>query len=247
MTTVRLLLAYDGTDFHGWAAQPGVRTVAGTLGGALGRVLGEPPRLSVAGRTDAGVHALGQVVSFEAPPTVDPGRLQRAVNGMLGPEVVVRSASRAAAGFDARRSSRARLYLYRIDTGPVPSPFSARFVWHRPGDLPIGRLRPAARLLVGEHDFRSFCRSQGSGARTIRTLRRLSVTRVGHEVQFRAEANAFLHQMVRSIVGTLVAVGEGRIDPKAMPEILAARMRSAAGPVAPPQGLALLHVTYGRS
>src|SRR5438128_70592 len=149
MTTVRLLLAYDGTDFHGWAAQPGVRTVAGTLGGALGRVLGEPPRLSVAGRTDAGVHALGQVVSFEAPPTVDPGRLQRAVNGMLGPEVVVRSASRAAAGFDARRSSRARLYLYRIDTGPVPSPFSARFVWHRPGDLPIGRLRPAARLLVG--------------------------------------------------------------------------------------------------
>ena len=115
------------------------------------------------------------------------------------------------------------------------------------GDLPIGRLRPAARLLVGEHDFRSFCRSQGSGARTIRTLRRLSVTRVGHEVQFRAEANAFLHQMVRSIVGTLVAVGEGRIDPKAMPEILAARMRSAAGPVAPPQGLALLHVTYGRS
>ena len=246
MSAVRLLLAYDGTDFHGWARQPGVRTVQGAIEDALARMLGEPPRLSVAGRTDAGVHALGQVASFLAPPAVDPLRVQRMLNGLLAPEVVVRQARVAPNSFDARHSATGREYLYRISTGPVPDPFTARYVWHRPGRLQVAAMRAAARLLRGELDFASFCRAPTLPASTVRDLRRLGVSARGEALEIRAEANAFLHQMVRSLVGTLVAVGEGKIDANAMPEILAARNRAMAGPVAPSHGLTLVRVRYGR-
>ncbi len=245
MAVVRLLLAYDGTGFHGWAAQPGVRTVEGVLGDALERALGARPRLSVAGRTDAGVHASGQVASFPLPEPTDVDRLQRAVNGMLAPEVVVREARLAPAEFDARHRATGREYAYRIDVAMVPDPMTARYAWHRPGPLALGPMRAAARDLLGEHDFASFCRVPSPPASTVRTLRRLSVSRDGTEVRIRAEANGFLHQMVRSLVGTLVAVGEGSMAADAMPEVLAARRRRAAGRVAPPHGLTLVRVTYG--
>ncbi len=245
MAVIRLLLAYDGTDFHGWASQPGVRTVEGVLGAALGRLLRTPPRLSVAGRTDAGVHAWGQVASFQAPDELDPGKVLRSVNGMLAPEVVARGARRAPDGFDARHSATRREYVYRLDGGPTPNPFTARFEWHRPGELNLGRMRIAARHLVGEHDFASFCRPPQRGD-TVRRLERLSVSRAGHRLEIRAAANAFLHQMVRSLVGTLVAVGEGRLEADSMPAVLRSRRRSAAGPVAPPHGLTLERVRYGR-
>jgi len=213
---------------------------------ALGRLLPEPPRLSVAGRTDAGVHAEGQVASFIAQDELDPGRVQRMLNGLLSPEVVVLDAARAPEGFDARRSATRREYLYRIDTGPVPSPFTARYVWHRAGRLAVGRMRAAARLLLGEHDFSSFCRTAEAPASRVRTLIRLGVSASSERVEIRAAANAFLHQMVRSLVGTLAAVGEGRIEADSMPEILEARSRAVAGPVAPPHGLTLVRVVYGR-
>lgn len=247
MSIIRLLLAYDGTDFHGWARQPGVRTVQGVLEETLGRLLGERPRLSVAGRTDAGVHALGQVASFPAPDGLDPARVQRAVNGLLAPEVVVRSARHAPAGFDARRSATAREYLYRIRTHPVADPFTARFVWHRPGLLSSTAMRRAARALLGEHDFASFCRAAPAPAITVRTLRRLAISARGDQVEVRAIANAFLHQMVRSLVGTLADAGEGRLDAGSMHQILDARSRAAAGRVAPPHGLTLIRVYYGKS
>jgi tRNA pseudouridine38-40 synthase len=246
MSAVKLLLAYDGTDFHGWAKQPRVRTIEGVIEEALGRLLPEPPRLSVAGRTDAGVHAEGQVASFIVAGEVDPGRVQRMLNGLLSPEVVVLGAARAHEGFDARHSATAREYLYRLATGPFPSPFTARYVWHRPGRLAVGRMRAAARLLLGEHDFSSFCRAAEAPASTVRTLSRLSLSASSERVEIRAVANAFLHQMVRSLVGTLVAVGEGRIEAEAMPQILEARSRAAAGQVAPPHGLTLVRVVYGR-
>src|SRR6266540_269547 len=227
MTVVRLLLAYDGTGFRGWARQPRVRTVQGVIEEALARLLPEAPRLSVAGRTDAGVHASGQVASFVAPEGTDALRVQRMLNGVLGPEVVVREARLAPEGFDARRSATGREYVYRIRIASVPDPFSAPFVWHRPGPLSIGRMRAAASHLEGEHDFASFCRRPDPTAGTVRRLRRLTVRSHGDEIVLRAEANAFAHQMVRSLVGTLVAVGEGRIDPEALPGILAARDRSA--------------------
>lgn len=246
MSVVKLVLAYDGTDFHGWAKQPGVRTIEGAIEDALGRMLAEPPRLSVAGRTDAGVHAEGQVASFVAADGVDPDRVQRMLNGLLAPEVVVLEAARAADGFDARHSATAREYRYRIDTGPLPSPFTARYTWHRPGRLAVGRMRAAARLLLGEHDFSSFCRPAEAPASTVRILRRLAVSASGERIEIRAMANAFLHQMVRSLVGTLVAVGEGRMEAGSMPEVLEARSRAAAGPIAPPHGLTLVRVVYGR-
>lgn len=243
---VRLLIAYEGTGFHGWAAQPGgVRTVQGVLQEALGRVLGEAPALSTAGRTDAGVHASGQVASFTARSDLDLSRVQRAVNAMLAPEVVVLAARRAPPGFDARRSATRREYVYRIDTGPWPDPFTARFVWHRPGRLAPGPMRAAAGHLLGTHDFASFCRRPQSGG-TVRTLDRLTVTVAGERVQIRAAARSFLHQMVRSLVGALVAAGSGRVDATDLPAILRARDRAAAPPVAPPHGLTLWRVTYRR-
>jgi tRNA pseudouridine38-40 synthase len=245
-TVIRLDLAYDGTEFRGWAGQRDQRTVQGVLEESLERILRARPRLSVAGRTDAGVHARGQVASFLSEGETDVERLRRAVNGMLSPEVVVLRASVAAPGFDARRSATAREYRYRIDTGDVPDPFTARFVWHRTAPLSLARMRLAARALVGSHDFASFCRSPGAGATTVRNLGRLSLSRAGDRVEITARANAFLHQMVRSLVGTLVAVGAGDLDPGSMEEILQARSRAAAGPVAPAHGLTLERVSYGR-
>jgi tRNA pseudouridine38-40 synthase len=243
VAVLRLDLAYDGSGFRGFARQPRIRTVEGLLVDALERILRRRPRLSVAGRTDAGVHAEGQVVSFEGDD--DPERVQRGLNGILAPEVVVRRASRAPGGFDARRSATAREYRYRIRTAGLPDPFTARYEWHRPGQYRLGDMRMAATLLEGEHDFRSFCRAPADGSPTVRRLERLTVRREGDFVFVRALANSFLHQMVRSLVGTLVAVGEERMDPGIMPDVLEARSRAAAGPIAPPDGLVLVRVHYG--
>jgi tRNA pseudouridine38-40 synthase len=219
--------------------------VEGVLSEALGRALGNKPKLSVAGRTDAGVHARGQVASFEAAGGVDLDRLQRSINGMLAPEVVAWDVRRAAEGFDARFSATAREYRYRIDTGPWPDPFEARFVWHRPGRLAVAQMREAARPLRGEHDFVSFCRRPQSGG-TVRRLERLSIAYADERVEISARANAFLHQMVRALVGTLVAVGDGRLEPGSVQEILTARDRSRTPQMAPANGLTLERVIYGR-
>lgn len=242
---VRLTLAYDGTRFRGWAKNAGQRTVEGVLVEALGRVLAEAPKLSVAGRTDAGVHARRQVASFVAHDDVDFERLQRSINGILAPEIVAGDVRRAPEGFNARFSATAREYRYRIDTEPWPDPFEARFVWHRPGELAVTSMREAARFLLGEHDFASFCRRPQSGG-TIRRLERLSIARVGDRIDISARANAFLHQMVRALVGTLVSVGDGRLDADAVHEILEARNRRRTPQMAPAHGLTLERVLYGQ-
>ena len=209
-------------------------------------VLGSPVRLAVAGRTDAGVHARGQVASFAATQDVDPERLRRVLNASLGPEVVVHGARRAPEGFHARFSATAREYRYRIDDGAWPgSPFLPG-VWRRPGRLSVPRMRAAAAHLVGEHDFTSFCRRPPNAGSTTRRLERLAVTRRGDRVDVSARANAFLHQMVRALVGTLVAVGRGRLEPDDVRGILAARDRSRAPQMAPARGLTLERVVYGR-
>jgi len=246
MAVIRLLIAYDGTHFRGWARQPGLRTVQGAIEDALAPMLPELPRLSVAGRTDAGVHAEGQVASFSAQPEIDLARMQRSVNAQLGPEVVVREARLAADGFNARRSATGREYRYRIRTGTVPDPFTARYTWHRPGQLAVGRMRAAARHVEGVHDFASFCRASHPPTSTERNLRRLAINASAGLVEVRALADSFLHQMVRSLVGTLVRVGEGRIHPDDVEAILKARNRAAAGQMAPPHGLTLVRVQYGR-
>jgi tRNA pseudouridine38-40 synthase len=244
VSVVRLDLSYDGTGFRGWAAQRGQRTVQGSLEDALETVIGARPGLSVAGRTDAGVHARGQVASFRTDDHVDLERLRRAVNAMLGPEVVVREARLVGEGFDARFSATGREYRYRIDLDEVADPFTARFVWHRPGELSIPTMRTAARALLGEHDFAAFSRAR-PGASAVRRLERLTIARASERLEVRVRANAFAHQMVRSLVGTLVAVGESRIAPQAMPSILDSRDRARAGHLAPARGLTLERVIYG--
>jgi tRNA pseudouridine38-40 synthase len=245
---VRLLLAYDGTGFRGWAAQrdPSIRTVEGELSAALERIVNERIKLSVAGRTDAGVHARGQVTSFATTTSLAPGRMRDGVNALLGPELVVWRASDAPEGFDARFSATAREYRYVIATGDVADPFTARYVWHRPGPLHVPSMRHAAAALVGEHDFASFCRNPGRGRSSVRDLHRVAVRRDGDLVAITFRASAFLHQMVRSLVGTLVMVGAGRLEPDAIEAILGARDRSAAPQIAPPNGLTLERVFYGR-
>ena len=202
----------------GGAARHAIRTVEGALGGVLADLLGDRPRLSVAGRTDAGVHARGQVASFRVETAVTVPRLQRAVNARLGPEVVVLAADEVPAGFDARFSATAREYRYRIDVGAVPDPFTARYVWHHPCAPDVSAIRVAARHLVGEHDFTSFCRHPGAGRPTVRDLQRVSVVRAGDRVELGFRANAFLHQMVRALTGTLRRRGRGegrsRRDPR---------------------------------
>lgn len=247
MRVIRLVLAYDGTDFRGWAKQrdPEVRTVEGSLAEVVTRVVRHDVRLSVAGRTDAGVHARGQVASFLTSSRLAPERMQRAINGFLSPEIVVVEAREAREGFDARFSATARLYRYVIDTAPVADPFAARYVWIRPAELSIGRMREAAGHLVGEHDFTSFCRHPGQGKPTVRDLQRVSVTREGSMVTMSFRANAFLHQMVRTMVGTLVRVGDGRLEPHDVRTMLEARKRAVISQPAPPRGLTLERVSYG--
>jgi tRNA pseudouridine38-40 synthase len=176
----------------------------------------------------------------------DLDRLRRQLNSMLGPEVVVIDARSASADFDARFSATAREYRYRIDTGPFADPFSARWVWHREGALSVPPMRAAAALLAGEHDFASFCRRPPNDGSTKRRIERLTVSRDEERVEISVRANAFLHQMVRALVGTLVVVGDGRLEPDAVVSILAARDRSRTPQMAPAHGLTLERVVYGR-
>ena len=243
-----MLLAYDGTSFRGWAAQrdPAIRTVEGALTAVLADVTGERVKLAVAGRTDAGVHARrsGRVVRDHIRST-EPGTIGDAINGRLGPEIVALDVRRAPDDFHARFSASAREYRYRINVGPVPDPFDAAFVWHHASDPDLAAMRAAARHLVGQHDFTSFCRHPGAGKPTVRDLQRVTVHRRGDRLELGFRANAFLHQMVRALTGTLVAVGEGTLDPEEIPAILAARDRSKARQMAPAHGLTLERVVYG--
>ena len=246
--TVRLVVAYDGTGFRGFAAQPSqprVRTVGGALGAAIEKVLRHPVELVCAGRTDAGVHARGQVVSFEAEPGLDPWRLQSAVNSMLGPEIVVRAADIVPPGFDARRSATARTYVYTVVNRPAPDPFLARYAWWVAEPLDLRLLRLASDVFVGEHDFASFCRKGPEGSSTVRRVLSSRWSDDGDGVlRYEIRSGAFCWQMVRSIVGTLVEVGAGKRRPGEILAILRATDRAAAAQPAPPQGLCLWEVEY---
>jgi tRNA pseudouridine38-40 synthase len=248
---VRATVAYDGAGYSGFAAQPGRRTVAGVLTEALSKVLRHDVVLTCAGRTDAGVHGWGQVVSFDAPADrVDPDRLLVAINSLCGPTVVLRSVERAAPDFDARFSAVARRYRYTVLNRPVPDPFLTPTSWWVPKPLDLRRLEAACDPLFGEHDFSSFCRRpkvpEGEPEKSlVRTVLDARWVDEGDGVlRFWIEATSFCHQMVRSVVGTLVDAGLGLRTPADVTAALRARDRRAAGPVAPPQGLCLWEVRY---
>jgi tRNA pseudouridine38-40 synthase len=247
---VRLVIAYDGAAFRGFADNPGVRTVIGDLSQAIATVVREPVKLTGAGRTDAGVHAWGQVVSGDLPAGTDLDDLVRRLNKLGAPAIAVRQAEWADAGFDARFSARWRQYRYDIWNAPVPNPLLAGRAWFVPQALALWAMQAACDPLIGEHDFSSFCRRpkvdpdepEPSMVRRVLAARWVEVD--AGLLRFEIRATAFCHQMVRSIVGTLVDVGMGRATPGDILGILGARDREAAGQVAPPHGLTLWEVGY---
>jgi len=248
---VRAVVAYDGEAFAGFAANVGVTTVAGTLQQALATATGAEITVTCAGRTDRGVHALGQVVSFDVAPGTDLERLTRSLRAMVGPSIAIKTLEASADDFDARFSARWRRYRYDVVTDPVAvDPFVARVAWLLCEPLDLTAMRQGCAPLLGEHDFSSFCRRPKSGPDGAEVSLRRRVLSAEWEqpspglARFDIVGTAFCHQMVRSIVGCLVAVGRGRIRAADVTAVLAARSRDAAPPIAPPQGLTLMEVGY---
>jgi tRNA pseudouridine38-40 synthase len=273
LVRLRMTVAYDGSGFRGFAHNPGVVTVGGTLREALAKVLGQTVELTCAGRTDAGVHAWGQVVHFDvgegAAAAEGVMELQRSLNRMLAPRIVVRELDVAAPGFDARRSATGRRYRYTVLNQPLPDPFLAATAWHVAEPLDVRAMQLACDPLIGEHDWSSFCRKpvpspragpqphppRRSGdpspagavpeASLVRIVRFARWLELGDGVlRFDIEASAFCHQMVRSLVGTLVAVGRGRLRAGDLAWIIGSRDRSLAAQPAPPHGLCLWEALY---
>ena len=249
MTTYRLTLAYDGTDFAGWQWQPQRRTLQGELEAALERITGQKTRCFASGRTDAGVHALGQVVSFGSATYLTPPALTKALNAELPDDMLVFEVARAPDGFHAQRDALRKRYRYLIEDGRVRDLFGRRYLWHLYRKLDVDIMQAAAASLIGTHDFTSYETAGSSRLTTIRTVFDLLVERRPAEftdrIVIEVEADGFLYNMVRNIVGTLVEVGKGKQPPTWPAEVLALRDRSKAGMTAPAQGLFLVNVEYG--
>lgn len=250
MRNIKLVLAYDGTDFSGWQVQPDAATIQGTLASAIGRITGEKVLPQGSGRTDAGVHALAQVATFVIESPIPAENLVKALNDVLPPAIRVLHAAEAPFEFHARKSARAKTYRYRIYRGAICPPFLARYVWHYPYPLDESAMQRGAQLIIGEHDFTSFAAvdpERGCEEETISNVREIFESRwekTGDELTYTVRGNGFLHHMVRNLVGTFVLAGKGTLHPEDITRILQARNRSQAGATAPASGLFLVQVEY---
>lgn len=246
MRYFKLTLSYDGTEYAGFQWQENARTIQAELEQALETIVGQPVRVRASGRTDAGVHALGQVVGFGGPTQLPPETLVRALNANLPRDIIVLAVAEVPADFHAIRAARRKRYRYVIQDGRLPDVFCRRFAWQIPRNLDLAAMQQAAAVLVGRHDFSSFESSGSPRVSSIRTIYELLVERRPGDhldrIFIEIEADGFLYNMVRNIVGTLVEIGLGRTLPTAMAEILAAKDRTAAGQTAPAHGLFLLWV-----
>lgn len=257
--TLKITLAYDGSEFHGWQVQPGLRTVQGTLADALRRITGEEALPQGSGRTDAGVHALGQVASVRLDSPIPERNLVTALNDILPPSIRVNSIEVARDDFHARHSASAKTYHYRIYRGAICPPFLARYVDHDPYPMNEEALIRSAQHVVGTHDFTSFAASdpdraariaegeeapESQGISNVRTIHSSLWVRTEDELVYTVRGDGFLHHMVRNLVGTSLQVGKGALEVDDVPRILEARDRSAAGPTAPACGLYLVSVEY---
>jgi len=250
MRNFKLTLAYDGSGFFGWQVQPGAATIQDTLASAIGRVTGEKVLPQGSGRTDAGVHALGQVASFALGSPIPPEGLLVALNDVLPSSVRVLEVSVVSAEFHARKSARAKTYRYRIYRGAICPPFLANYVWHYPYPLDEEAMTRAAESVRGEHDFSSFGavdperEREGEAVSNVRQIFSSSWARDREELVYTVRGNGFLHHMVRNLVGTFMLVGKGTLQPEDISRILEERKRSAAGATAPASGLYLVSVEY---
>jgi tRNA pseudouridine38-40 synthase len=249
MRNLKLVLAYDGTDFFGWQVQPDAVTIQGTLALAIGRLAGENVLPQGSGRTDAGVHALGQVANFETASPIPAENLVTALNDILPSAIRVLEAAEVADNFHARYSARRKSYGYRIYRGAICPPFLARYVWHYPYPLDEDAMQEAATYVLGEHDFTSFAaadpeRGMEGEISNVRSILSSECSKSGLELVYQVCGTGFLHHMVRNLVGTLILAGKGTIKPKDVPRIIDAKNRSAAGATAPARGLYLMKVEY---
>jgi tRNA pseudouridine38-40 synthase len=250
MRNLKVLLAYDGSEFSGWQVQPDIATVQGTLASAIGRLIGEKVLPQGSGRTDAGVHALAQVASFATESPIPAENLTKALNDILPPSIRVLEVTEAPPEFHARKSARAKTYRYRMLRSSICPPFLARYVWHYPYPLDENAMCRAAALVVGEHDFTSFAAvdQERSGEQedisNVRDIFCSAWEQDGEELVYTVRGSGFLHHMVRNLVGTFVLVGKGTLSPDDVTRILEARDRSAAGATAPANGLYLVSVEY---
>lgn len=238
-----LILEYDGTDYHGFQKQPGLPTIQGALEEALARVAVLESPLYAAGRTDAGVHARGQAVSFHACLKTAPERLPRALNALLPPDIAVRSCTMVDEGFNARRSAVAREYAYYLQCGGRPSPFARRYLHHHQGELDTEAMREALKAVLGVHDFSAFCRRE-EGRSSVREVFEAELSRWDRFVAVRIKANAFVWMMMRMLCGALLEVGRGRWSVDRFRETLAGGERSHNAPALPAHGLFLEKVYY---
>ena len=241
-----LKVAYDGTAYHGFQRQtPPVIAVQNVLEGRLSKIFGDSIEMAASGRTDAGVHAMGQVVNFFTDGRIPVEQIPRAANSQLPPDIVVVDAWEGDASFSARHSAKSKTYIYRIQQGEVPNPFTRNFAWYIRQPLAVAAMREAIALLVGEHDFSSFRAAGGAPMSPVRTMYRAELRELAGELlEFTFHGNGFLYHMVRNIIGTVVDVGRGRCSVARFEEIIAARDRRQASPTAPACGLCLYEVEY---
>ena len=248
LRNIKLTIAYDGSEYHGWQIQPGCVTVQGVLIEALRDLLGPRARICGASRTDAGVSALGQVGLVQIDTPIPTENFAKAITDRLPESMAIVKAEDIPMGFDVIGDVKRKLYRYTIYCGPVRPVLQMRHCWHVPASLDLEAMRRAASLLVGKKDFKSFAAAADQRQDSVRTIFRCEVTEApaaeGHWVYVDVEGDGFLYNMVRNIVGTLVEVGVGRWSPEKIPEILEAKNRTAAGPIAPPNGLCLMWIQY---
>jgi tRNA pseudouridine38-40 synthase len=242
---IKLIVQYDGADYHGWQVQPGQRTIQGQLSEAVSSLVGEDIIVQGASRTDAGVSALGQAATFDVVDCPIPTEnFRQAVNDRLPDDIVVTEAVETTSEFDVSSDAKSKLYRYTIYTGPFRPVLDIRHCWHIPAKLDIGAMYRAAQYLLGEHDFKSFASAKDTRENSVRTIFRCDVTNKDEWIYVDVEGNRFLYNMVRNITGSLVEVGIGRWQADKMKDVLEAKDRTAAGPIAPSQGLCLMKVEY---
>ncbi len=241
---IRLVLSYDGSDFSGWQVQPRLRTIQETIEKALETILKEKIRIHAAGRTDAGVHAFGQVATFNTNSVIPPEALLKAINSLLPADVAVTVVKDAGLDFHPRYSAKSKTYVYAINMSPVKNPLFSRYALHIKRGLDIEAMENAAHFFIGEHDFASFMGVGTPVKSTVRTVMESAIFGSGDMLYYAIKGNGFLKHMVRNIVGTLLQVGKEKMDPSEIKKIIDSRNRAEAGPTAPPHGLYLICVEY---